>query len=145
MPNARHELILKLISEQEVNTQEMLRSLLEQNGFHVTQATISRDIRQLGLRKKHNAAGPGYYVRAAVKPMKGNLLADVVIKLDYALNTVVVSCHPGSAQAAGAVLDRMNLEQIVGTIAGDDTIFVLTRSEEQAKALISLLEIRIWG
>ena len=145
MPNARHELILTLISEQEIHTQEILRSLLEQNGFQVTQATISRDIRQLGLRKKHSAAGPGYYVRSAAKSVQSNLLADVVIKLDYAINTVVVSCHPGSAQAAGAVLDRMNLEQIVGTIAGDDTIFVLTRSEEQAKALISLLEVRIWG
>ena len=145
MPNARHELILKLIEEQEIHTQEMLRTLLEENGYPVTQATISRDIRQLGLRKKHAKGGPGYYVRGQVKVTQNNLLADIVLNLDYAINTVVVSCHPGSAQAAGAVLDRMNLPQIVGTIAGDDTIFVLTRSEEQARELIALLQARIWG
>jgi transcriptional regulator of arginine metabolism len=72
-------------------------------------------------------------------------MTDVVLKIDYALNTVVVTCHAGSAQAACAVIDRMQLPEIVGTIAGDDTIFILTRSESSAKQLISLLESQIWG
>lgn len=146
MPNARHEMILRLISDREVCTQENLRSLLKENGFQVTQATISRDIRQLGLRKRRTAAGQNCYCKPTVAPAAPvNWLNDVVVKLDHALNTVVINCHAGSAQAACVVLDRMQLPQIVGTIAGDDTIFVLTRSEESAENLIRVLESQIWG
>ena len=146
MLNARQEMILKLIESNDINTQEMLRDLLEENGFSVTQATISRDIRLLKLRKKRTAAGLSCYVQAPSVPQAPNgLLNDVVVKIDYAMNTVVISCHAGSAQAACAVLDRMQLPEIVGTIAGDDTIFILTRSEASAKQLIHLLETRIWG
>lgn len=146
MPNARHNMILKLIQTHEISTQEMLRDLLEENGFSVTQATISRDIRQLKLRKRRTAAGVSCYSKApaaAIAP--NNLLADVVVRIDYAINTVVVSCHAGSAQAACAVIDRMQLPEVVGTIAGDDTIFILTRSEQNAKQLITSLESQIWG
>ena len=146
MPNARHNMILKLIQTHEVSTQEMLRDLLEENGFSVTQATISRDIRQLKLRKHRTASGVSCYAKtpsAAIAP--NNLLADVVVRIDYAINTVVVSCHAGSAQAACAVIDRMQLPEVVGTIAGDDTIFILTRSEQNAKQLITSLESQIWG
>lgn len=146
MPNARHETILKLISEDEITTQEELRDLLEKKGYLVTQATISRDIRHLGLRKKRTANGKSCYCKApAVSPTPTGLLSNVVVKLDYALNTVVISCHAGSAQAACVVLDRLQLPQIVGTIAGDDTIFVLTRSEESASHLVKMLESHIWG
>ncbi len=146
MANARHELILRLISEQEVTTQEMLRDLLEEQGFCVTQATISRDIKHLGLRKKRSGAGPGFYVRGGDSlATLNNLLTDVVVRIDYAMNTVVLTCHPGSAQAACAVLDRMHLPDIIGTIAGDDTIFALTRSEQSAQVLTSLLKSHIWG
>lgn len=146
MPNTRHEMILTLIREHEVSTQEMLRDLLEEHGFSVTQATISRDIRQLKLRKRRTASGVSCYVKSpAAAAAPSNLMTDVVLKIDYALNTVVVTCHAGSAQAACAVIDRMQLPEIVGTIAGDDTIFILTRSESSAKQLISLLESQIWG
>lgn len=146
MPNARHEMILKLISDREISTQDELRVLLEQQGFQVTQATISRDIRQLGLRKKRTASGQNCYSKpAAAATAPPNLLNNVVVKLDHALNTVVISCHAGSAQAACVVLDRLQLPQIVGTIAGDDTIFVLTRSEESAANLVMTLESHIWG
>ena len=139
-------MILKLIKTNEVSTQEILRDLLEQSGFSVTQATISRDIRQLKLRKKRTAGGQNCYVSApAVQAAPSNLLTDVVIRLDFAMNTVVVTCHPGSAQAACAVLDRMQLPEIVGTIAGDDTIFILTCSETNARILVGLLESQIWG
>lgn len=146
MPNARHEMILKLISEQEISTQEMLRSLLEQRGFPVTQATISRDIRQLGLRKKRTAKGVSIYIRSNKPPAAPiSLLKDVVYRIDHAINTVVVGCHPGSAQAACAVIDRMQFAEIIGTIAGDDTIFIVTRSEEEALSLVESLEAQIWG
>ncbi len=146
MPNARHNMILKLIQTHEVSTQEMLRDLLVENGFTVTQATISRDIRQLKLLKRRTASGVSCYSKASAAAITpNNLLADVVVRIDYAINTVVVSCHPGSAQAACAVIDRMQLPEIVGTIAGDDTIFILTRSEPNAKQLITSLESQIWG
>ena len=146
MLNARQEMILHLVSSHEISTQEMLRDLLEQNGFYVTQATISRDIRLLKLRKKRTASGQNCYAKAPAVPAAPNgLLADVVIRIDYAVNTVVVTCHPGSAQAACAVIDRLQLPEVVGTIAGDDTIFMLTRSESIAKQLIHILEAHIWG
>lgn len=146
MPNARHEIILQLIQSHDISTQEALRDMLEDYGFYVTQATISRDIRQLKLRKRRTANGINCYAKAPIIPTTpSNLLSDVVVKIDYAINTVVISCHAGSAQAACAVLDRMQLPEIVGTIAGDDTIFILTRSEASAKHLIGLLESQIWG
>ena len=146
MLNARQDMILQLIETHEVSTQEMLRDLLEENGFSVTQATISRDIRQLKLRKKRTASGQNCYAKAAAAPAAPNgLLTDVVVRIDYAINTVVVSCHAGSAPAACAVIDRLQLPEIVGTIAGDDTIFILTRSESAAKQLIHMLEAHIWG
>ncbi len=146
MANARHEMIRKLIETNNISTQEMLREMLEQNGFSVTQATISRDIRQLRLRKRRTASGQSCYAKAPVVPTApANLLADVVVKIDYAVNIISVSCHAGSAPAACAVIDRLQLPDVVGTIAGDDTIFILTRSEASAKQLIPMLESQIWG
>ena len=90
------ELILQLISSHEVSTQEMLRDLLEEHGYYVTQATISRDIRQLKLRKKRTASGRNCYAKAPAVPAAPNgLLMDVIVKIDYAMNTVVVTCHAG--------------------------------------------------
>ena len=125
---------------------EEILPVLEENGFSVTQATISRDIRQLRLRKRRTASGQSCYAQAPTAPTAPtNLLTDVVVKIDYAINMVAVSCHAGSAPAACAVLDRLQLPEIIGTIAGDDTIFILTRSEASAKHLISILETQIWG
>ncbi len=146
MPNARHEMILQLIQTNEVTTQEMLRELLEKQGFPVTQATISRDIRQLKLRKKRTSGGRNCYAKSpAAAPAASNLMTDVVQKIDFAMNTVVITCQPGTAQAACSVLDKLQLPEIVGTIAGDDTIFILTRSEVSAKQLVHQLESHIWG
>ncbi len=146
MPNPRQDAILRIIAAHDVTTQEMLCELLCKEGFAVTQATVSRDIRQLKLQKKQNAAGIRCYARsAAAAAAPSNLLADVVMRVDHAMNTVVVICHAGSAQAACAVLDRLQLDAVVGTIAGDDTIFLLTRSEQSAVQLVNLLESQIWG
>ena len=117
MPHTRHEMILKLIAENEVPTQEALRDLLLENGVSVTQATISRDIRILGLRKRRSATGVNHYVRGGIPATAPiSLLKDVVIKIDHAINTIVLRCHPGSAQAACVVLDRMQVPEIVGTM-----------------------------
>ena len=144
MANARHKAILRLIVEQEIGTQEMLREMLNAEGFDVTQATISRDIHQLKLRKVRGRNG-AKYARASVSDAPSKLLEDVVCKVDFAMNTVVLRCHSGTAQAAAAVLDGMNLPDVVGSIAGDDTIFLLTRSEEQAQSLVRNLQDQILG
>lgn len=144
MSNPRQQAILKLIGEQEIDTQERLRALLMEEGFSVTQATISRDIRQLRLRKVHTETGVKY-ARASGDGMLSKLLFDVVTKVDYAMNIVVVHCLTGTAQAAATVLDGLELTKAVGSIAGDDTIFLLARSEADAKALQELLQLRIWG
>lgn len=145
MGNLRHQTILRLIQEQPVSTQEQLRDLLAEQGFAVTQATISRDITQLQLRKKRGSGGVQRYVREHGSNAPSKLLEDTVIKVDYAMNTVVLQCHSGTAQAAATVLDSLALEAVVGSIAGDDTIFMLTRSEENAKALAAQLTTQIFG
>lgn len=144
MANPRQECILTLIREQDVTTQEQLKALLEAEGFSVTQATISRDIRQLQIRKEPSPKGGQRYCR----PTVGNaqrLMSHTVKKIDCAMNTVVILCHVGTAQAACATLDALSLPMVVGTIAGDDTIFVMTRSEQNAKELAAYLQTHIWG
>lgn len=148
MVNDRQREILNITSAEEITTQEMLRKKLEKSGYSVTQATLSRDIKRLGLEKLRAASGKTCYRlperhKLAEQPTK--LLADVVLKLDYALNTVVLRCQAGTAQAACTVLDRLELPDVVGSIAGDDTIFLLARSESAAENLLRTLETRIWG
>ncbi|MCQ2433910.1 MAG: ArgR family transcriptional regulator [Oscillospiraceae bacterium] len=144
MSNPRHKAILRLIAEHEIGTQEMLREMLNADGYDVTQATISRDIHQLKLRKVRGRNG-SKYARATVSDAPSKLLEDVVCKVDFAMNTVVLQCHSGTAQAAAAVLDGMNLPDVVGSIAGDDTIFLLARSEDTARSLVQTLQEQIFG
>ena len=144
MKSRRQDLILTIISEYEIETQDELIAKLREHGLVVTQATISRDIRQLQLRKEPAPSGGHRYCR----PTAGNaqrIFTDMVKKVDYAVNTVVLLCHAGTAQAACAKLDALELPEIVGTIAGDDTIFVLTRSEQHARKLVADLQSHIWG
>ena len=128
----RQRAILKIISAQEVETQEQLGELLEQAGFPTTQATISRDMRELKIRKGMSGGGEN-------PPEYSSVFAHAVLSLDYAMNTVVIKCRPGLANAACVVLDEQDLGFVVGTIAGDDTIFVLTRTENHAVQLMELL------
>ncbi len=138
----RHAAILSIISENEVETQQELQIRLKQAGFRVTQATVSRDMRELKITKGMSENGINCYFSAAMgnSPEYNNLFAQAVISLDYAMNTVVVKCRSGLANAACAVLDEQKFGFVVGTIAGDDTIFVLTRSENHAVQLILQLK-----
>ncbi len=138
MKNKRHTKILEIIKQQNVETQEMLQELLLEYGFKVTQATVSRDIKELKLIKKLDENGVYKYVSPSDSSVKQNIFTDTVISVDYAVNTVVVKCHNGMAQAACAALDSMNYKNIVGTLAGDDTIFVLTRTEADAERLFEI-------
>ena len=127
--NARQKKILELIENEPVSTQEALQKRLEQEGFPATQATLSRDIRALHLIKK-GSARKRYYCQeqSTAAPMAGN-----VLKTDYAGNVVVIRCASGTAQAVCTWVDNMGYPEIVGTLAGDDTIFVLVRSSGTAK------------
>lgn len=138
----RHAALLSIIVENEVETQQELQILLKQKGFRVTQATISRDMQELKINKGLSENGVNCYYSPAMggSPAYNNMFAQSVLSLDYAMNTVVIKCRAGLANAACAVLDEQKFGFVVGTIAGDDTIFALTRSENHAIQLIEHLK-----
>ncbi len=133
----RLEVISELILQYDVDKQETLLKLLLERGFNVTQATVSRDIKRLKLVKVLGENGIYKYTKPSAGSDNGEngFLADAVDNVDYAMNTVVLKCRAGTAQAACAALDSMKNSDIVGTIAGDDTIFVLMRTENEAELL----------
>ncbi len=111
--------------------------MLNSYGFEVTQATISRDIKELRLVKDLSPDGRYVYSTGKksienVNHRAGGIFNETIISIDYALNTVVIKCFTGMANAVCAAIDSMDLDEIIGTIAGDDTIFILCRSEETA-------------
>ena len=135
MKNRRHELILEIISEQSVGTQELLIELLAEHGIKATQATLSRDIQQLNLVKQRDENGEFRYALPAAAAEEKSLFEEAVISVDYAMNTIVLKCRAGMAQGTCAAIDSVNHQGVVGTIAGDDTIFILVGTEDDAKKL----------
>lgn len=142
MKTKRHEAILKIIETEEVYTQEGLQELLRQRGYEVTQATVSRDIKALDLVKMLTPDGRYRYIpKQPEYTGKGvakfrSIFVEAVIYVDCAQNIVVLKCHVGMGNAACAAVDRMELSGVVGTLAGDDTVFILMRDNEQAQALV---------
>lgn len=138
MRTKRQLKILEIIEESPVTTQEELQGKLQEYGFDVTQATISRDIKSLRLIKTLDKNG--VYRYTVLKPEEKNsgedrrlsLLRDTVLQVDSAENIVAIKCHVGMANAACAALDEMEFPEVVGTLSGDDTIFVLLRSAADA-------------
>ena len=149
MKTKRQNMILKLVSEKNIATQEELQQELRSRGFDVTQATVSRDIKELALIKTSDSSGQYKYAVPALKRSSMvqkdsailTILSDGVISVDFAMNIVVVKCHVGMAQAVCAKLDNTGLDNVVGTIAGDDTIFILMRSEKDASRLVKELSM----
>ncbi len=140
----RQAKIIELISQNEIETQEELQDLLNQYGFEVTQATISRDIKELRLVKDLSSKGRYVYSTGKksienVTHRAGGIFNETIISIDYALNTVVIKCFAGMANAACAAIDSMSHDEILGTIAGDDTIFILCRTEEIASSFTNKL------
>ena len=137
MKKNRHEAILSLINRQDIGTQEELMLKLNELGYKVTQATVSRDIKQLKLIK--TPVSNGVYKYSGVSNENEDrsakyysILSHSVTSVNYAGNMVVVKCYAGMAQAACAAMDNLIIDMIVGTLAGDDTIFVLCKDEEAA-------------
>lgn len=140
----RQSKILELVKEHEIETQEMLAELLIKEGFNVTQATVSRDIRELKLSKVPTGAGRQKYVAVAesqsgVAERFERVFREGVVSLDYAGNIIVIHTLVGMAMAVAAALDSMDRSEVMGCIAGDDTIFCAVKSEEKAIELIESL------
>ena len=140
MKKNRHSEILRLISQYTVSTQEELLEKLKEAGFSTTQATVSRDIKELNLIKQMNKQGIYRYVESKSETEEylskfNAIFAHSVISADFAGNMTVIKCIQGMAQAACAALDSMHWEGLVGTLAGDDTIFALCRTPENANQM----------
>lgn len=139
MKHSRHKIILDIIAKEDICSQEGLMEALNARGISVTQATVSRDIKTLDLIKVQGADGKYKYSHHTDYAKKAKAIKfkavfiEAVISVDYAINTVVIKCHVGMANAACAALDAMEMHDVVGTLAGDDTIFVLLKTEESAK------------
>lgn len=139
MKHSRQEAILKIINENTVETQEQLIEKLEEAGYNVTQATVSRDVRELKLTKISCGFGVYKYVVSSRESHSHsakflNILKETVTGVDHAGNLVVVKTYPGMAQAAAAALDSMEYPEIIGSIAGDDTVMLVIRSAEATRA-----------
>lgn len=140
----RHAKILELIQKNDVETQEELLDYLKREGYRVTQATVSRDIRELKLTKV--AIGSGKQKYAAIAERTGDMIEKYhhvfqngFVSMDMAQNILVVKTVPGMAMAVAAALDAMNWNEIVGSIAGDDTIMCAVRTVEDTVVLMERL------
>ncbi len=148
MKKKRHELILNYIKNNNVSRQEEIIKMLLENGFNVTQATISRDIKELKIIKEHFGKND---IRYAVSEKIDNddnykmIFKRSAISADAAMNIIVVKCYSGTANAACIALDSMNLPGLVGTIAGDDTIFVACKDVSATTNIISTINTLLKG
>ena len=146
MKGNRQKKILEIINHYHIETQDDLIDRLLVEGFSVTQATVSRDIRELQLSKVLTSKGSYRYVapkkEEMVTGMKINAaLVDSILSVDYAQNLVVVRTFPGLAQAVAAGIDNLALAEVLGCVAGDDTILVATRNETTAKNISERIHI----
>ncbi len=147
MKQKRHAAILDLVTNSEIYTQEDMANKLTEQGFQVTQATVSRDIKELKLTK---IAGENGVYKYAKPQRQGDatspqllILSRSVTAVNYAQNIVVIKTHAGMAQAAAAVLDALSLKEVVGSLAGDDTIFCVVSDTAAAKNLTEKIKALI--
>ena len=142
MKSKRQNEIIELISSTDIETQEELAAALRSKGYQVTQATVSRDIRELRLIKVASKSGGYKYAKpvrheAAVSDRFARILMDSLVHVDTAANIVVVKTLSGSANVAAEALDNLGWQEIIGTIAGDNTIFIAAKSSEDAETIMS--------
>ena len=144
MKIARHAKILELIEKYDIETQDELAQKLREEGFMVTQATVSRDIREMKLTKIATEKGRQKYSAISgndteVAERLTRVFKEAVVKIDFAQNIIVIKTMEGMGMAVGVALDNMQNMEILGTIAGDDTVFCVVRTHNQAAALIENL------
>ncbi len=146
MKRKRQQMILELIENNIGVTQEDLQNALCKAGFEVTQSTVSRDIRELKLVKGRDKDGNYRYLahKATETPHTDNhyenMFSGAVKSVDFALNNVVIKCYTGMASSACVALDALYHDKMLGSLAGDDTIFIVTRSEKESEELVESLK-----
>ena len=149
MKLSRHSKILDLITKYNIDTQEELAKKLSEDGYNVTQATVSRDIKDLKLVKVLDDTGVYKYAQSVAKENSASdknlnsILVNSVTKVDYAINSVVIKTHSGMAQAVGFVLDSLEIEEILGCVAGDDTVLCITKTEKIAAKLAEKINLMV--
>lgn len=146
MKARRQRKILEIIRNQPVETQEELAVALKKSGFEVTQATISRDIKELGLIKVPDKNNFLRYVFPGESPVFHSesrlrrLFRDSVVGMDISENLVIIKTHPGGAQAVASAVDQAGWQEIIGTVGGDDTILVVVKPKQSAPAVLKRFE-----
>ena len=137
--------ILNVIEEYEIGTQEELTAILNEKGLDVSQATISRDIKELNLVKAEGKELKSKYVRFAPSNKVSNkiieLFKHVTLSISSVNNLIVVKTLSGNASSAGMAIDEMHFPQVLGSIAGDDTILVITKNETDAEIIVKTLRM----
>ena len=140
MKSQRQAKIIEIISNRNVDTQEQLLALLQQEGFRATQATISRDIKELRIVKELTSLGTYRYttanseVASSFSARLNTIFRECVTSFDYAQNIIIIRTLPGLASAAGSAVDAMNMNMVVGCLAGDDTVMIVMRDSNAAAA-----------
>ena len=140
MKSQRQAKILEIISNRNVETQEQLLAALQKEGFRGTQATISRDIKELRIVKELTNLGTYRYTTSGGEisntftTRMNTIFRECVVSYDYAQNIIVIRTLPGLASAAGSAIDAMNMNMVIGTLAGDDTVMVVMRDNNAAAA-----------
>lgn len=146
MKKGRHSKIIELIQDNEISTQDELLLALRSSGYNVTQATVSRDIKELQLVKILSGSGKYCYAVSSVKQVDVKsslepLFSTSVLSVDFAQNLVVIKTVAGMAQAVCTSIDAAEFDEVVGSIAGDDTIFLAVKSYEKAVSVASRLKV----
>lgn len=145
MKSKRQEVLLRLILENRIETQDELRELLAQNGYFVTQGTVSRDIREVRIVKTTGEDGRSYYRQQLLPEPEQvsdafiSILQKAVRSVEAAGNLVVVKTFTGMGSAVGAAVDALPQVDCVGTLAGDDTLLIIARDADAAAAICALL------
>ena len=135
---------MELIAKNSIETQEELVEQLKTHGFNVTQATVSRDIKELGLIKilengKYKYAYLGDGEKPNVNNKMINILRESMVSMDSAGNLIVIKTLSGSANAAAMVIDKLNIDSVLGSIAGDDTLLVIVKSNKKVHEVVNSL------
>ena len=149
----RHAKIVELVSKHNIETQEELTEFLKEEGFEVTQATVSRDIRDLKLTKVQTETGRQKYAvltngghhNAGMNERLVRVLKDAFVSMDKAQNILVIKTVSGMAMAAAAALDSLEIENLVGCIAGDDTIMCAIRTEADTELVMAEISELVYG
>jgi transcriptional regulator of arginine metabolism len=145
MKKKRHQVILELIENNRITTQDQLQEMLKAKGFEVTQATVSRDIRELALTKMPSEKKGQKYVRikqssGAMEQKYSRVLRDGFVAMDKAQSILVLRTVSGMAMAVGAAIDAMHLEEVSGCIAGDDTVMLAIRDAGSVDTLMAKIK-----